>query len=238
MDLKEEEILGDHIAQHWYYRSKAAALLAALDGIEASTALDIGSGSGFFARHLLDHTGIERIDCLDTSYEADTDETRPDGKVIRRRRALAAAMDQVDLAVLMDVLEHVDDDVGLLHDTAERVRPGGHLFVTVPAFGWLWSGHDVFLGHVRRYTLAEMESVFAKAGLTVDRGHYFFGGVFPAAAAQRLVDRIHPGEPGSKLKQHSAVANRLLTAISTAETRVQRFNRLGGLSVVVLGHRP
>ncbi len=238
MDLKEEEVLGDRIGEHWYYRSKSQAMLRALEGVGAATALDIGSGSGFFARHLLENTDLRAIDCVDTSYDQDAVETLADGKIMRRRRNLADAMSEVDLAVLMDVCEHVEDDTELLRATVERVAPGGHVFVTVPAFNWLWSTHDDFLGHVRRYTLPEVEALFDRAGLEVDRGHYFFGLVFPAAIAQRLLDRPDPdAPPASKLASHSPLVNRSLHAVSSFETRVQRWNRLGGLSVVVLGHR-
>ena len=54
--------------------------------------------------------------------------------------------------LLMDVLEHVDDDVGLLRAYAEPARPGTRFIVSVPAFSWLWSAHDEFLEHRRRYT--------------------------------------------------------------------------------------
>ncbi len=239
MDLKEEEILGDKIEDHWYYQSKAKAMERALDGLAVSSALDIGSGSGFFAEHLLQNSDIQQIDCVDTSYEFDCEETLANGKLLRRRRDLNDALTGVDLAVLMDVCEHVEDDTGLLRATAERVAPGGHVFVTVPAFQWLWSGHDDFLGHVRRYTLPEVEALFERAGLVVDSGHYFFGLVFPAAAAQRLVQRRSSDQkPASKLKVYSPVLNGVLKGISTMETRIQSRNRLGGLSVVVLGHRP
>ena len=194
---------------------------------------------GSLPNHLLQNSDIQQIDCVDTSYEFDGEETLANGKLLRRRRDLNDALTGVDLAVLMDVCEHVEDDTGLLRATAERVAPGGHVFVTVPAFQWLWSGHDDFLGHVRRYTLPEVEALFERAGLVVDSGHYFFGLVFPAAAAQRLVQRRSSDQkPASKLKVYSPVLNGVLKGISTMETRIQSRNRLGGLSVVVLGHRP
>ena len=58
---------------------------------------------------------------------------------------------------MMDVLEHVDNDAGLVRHYATKVPSGAHFLVTVPAFRFLWSGHDVFLEHKRRYTLAEIE---------------------------------------------------------------------------------
>lgn len=238
MDLKEHEILGDQVATHWYYRSKAAAMLAALDSVGGTVALDIGSGSGFFAQQLLEHTSIDRIDCVDTSYDVATDLETNDGKVIRRRRRLSDAATAVDLAVLMDVLEHVEDDHGLLRAAADRVRPGGSLLITVPAFNWLWSRHDEFLEHHRRYSLTDLEQLVTRTGLTIVQANYLFGLVFPAAVAQRLLDRARRGEEaGSQLRVHAPLTNRVLTALSMAEIRFQRFNRLAGLSVCVLAQR-
>ena len=52
----------------------------------------------------------------------------------------------MDVALLMDVLEHTPDDLAVLRETAGHVEQGGHVFITVPAFSWLRSMHDRFLG--------------------------------------------------------------------------------------------
>ncbi len=59
-----------------------------------------------------------------------------------------------DLAVSLDVIEHLEDDVGAMRELRRTVAPGGALLVTVPAYQWLWSGHDVINHHHRRYTRA------------------------------------------------------------------------------------
>ena len=87
MDLKEEEILGDQVNTHWYYRAKVAALLRDLNGATRVEVLDIGAGSGFFSRQLLD-AGAARATCVDTGYAQDRDETWH-GKPIAFRRAIA-----------------------------------------------------------------------------------------------------------------------------------------------------
>lgn len=84
MDLKETDILGPDIGQHWYYRSKARAMLHMLKGTSAKTLLDVGAGSGFFSHHLLSHTETARAWCVDISYPADSDASTA-GTVIRKR---------------------------------------------------------------------------------------------------------------------------------------------------------
>jgi hypothetical protein len=142
----------------------------------------------------------------------------------------------------MDVLEHVDDDLGLLRSYADRMRGRGHVLITVPAFQALWSGHDEFLEHRRRYTLRQVEDLVRSAGLRVVRGNYFFGSLLPLVAARRWVDRrrLASGRMGAKseLRLHSARVNTVLTAIHDAERRLFfRFNRLAGLSVFCLATR-
>ena len=85
MDLKEEDILGAGIGGHWYYRSKAAALRRAVGSLAPKRLLDVGAGSGFFSRHLLERTPAESALCVDIGYAADRDD-RVAGKPVRFRR--------------------------------------------------------------------------------------------------------------------------------------------------------
>jgi SAM-dependent methyltransferase len=236
MDLKEQDLLGEDIARHWYYRAKSAALRRLVRGLPNRHILDVGAGSGFFSRELLARTPAREATCVDTGYLEDRDEWVA-GKPIRFRRESREA--DADLVLLMDVLEHVRDDRGLLTDCALRARNRTHFIVTVPAFDRLWSGHDVFLGHERRYTLPEVEALVASAGLEVATGAYFFGLVFPLAAARRLVrGRVPADEPRSDLGRHWAPVNAALFAACRLELPFMRWNRLAGLTVCCLARKP
>jgi 2-polyprenyl-3-methyl-5-hydroxy-6-metoxy-1,4-benzoquinol methylase len=234
MDLKEEDILGADIGRHWYYRSKAAALRRMVRSLGARRILDIGAGSGFFSRHLLAEAGAQSALCVDIGYASDRDDSE-DGKPVLYRRDTGPT--DCDLVLMMDVLEHVDDDRALVHHYAAKVSSGAHFLVTVPAFRFLWSGHDVFLEHKRRYRLGEIETTLRDAGLQVVRGAYYFGFVFPMAAAVRLATR-GATEPSSSLKKHGALTNGILTAMCAAELPLLPINRLAGLSAFVLARKP
>ena len=234
MDLKEEDILGADIGRHWYYRSKAAALRRAVGGLAPRHLLDVGAGSGFFSRHLLERTAAESALCVDIGYPADRDDDVA-GKPVRYRRDTGTT--DCDLVLMMDVLEHVDDDRWLVRHYADKVPSGAYFLVTVPAFAFLWSGHDVFLEHKRRYRLPEIETVMRDAGLEIARGCYYFGFVFPLAAAVRLADR-NTTEPRSSLTTQGALTNRVLTALCAAELPLFPSNRLAGLSCFVLARKP
>jgi SAM-dependent methyltransferase len=234
MDLKEEDILGADIGRHWYYRAKAAALRRAVGDLAPRRILDVGAGSGFFSRHLLAEAGTQSALCVDIGYASEHDDSVA-GKPVLYRRDTGPT--DCDLVLMMDVLEHVDDDRGLLRHYAAKVPSGAHFLVTVPAFRFLWSGHDVFLEHKRRYRLGEIEAVLRDAGLEVMRGSYYFGLVFPLAAAVRLATR-NSGEPKSSLKKHGAITNSLLSAVCTAEVPLFPINRLAGLSAFVVARKP
>jgi SAM-dependent methyltransferase len=236
MDLKEQDLLGEDIASHWYYRAKSAALRRLVRGLPTRHVLDVGAGSGFFSRELLARTPAREATCVDPGYAEERDETVA-GKPIRFRRETPEA--DADLVLLMDVLEHVRDDRELLATCARRVRGGAHVVITVPAFDRLWSTHDVFLGHERRYTLPEVEALVASAGLAVVRGAYYFGLVFPLAAARRLVrGRVPAGEPRSDLGRHWPPVNAALFAACRLELPFMRWNRLAGLTVCCLARKP
>lgn len=238
MDLLEADILGDAIGEHWYYRCKARAVEALVAQPSPGRILDVGAGSGFFSRHLLTTTHATEAVCVDTSYNGDSSETSGSGRVVHKRRSIDSS--DADLVLLMDVLEHVDDDLGLLAHYAAMSPPRSRFLITVPAFQWLWSSHDEFLGHRRRYTARAVRQLARRAGLELDVCHYFFGLVLPLAMPGRLLERLAPpGQPPkSSLRRHHPWVDAALGALCDLELPLMRHNRLAGLSVFCLAHKP
>jgi len=238
MDLKETDILGDDISQHWYYRSKAKAITQLLGKTRPSTILDVGAGSGFFSRYLLDNTTAQEAWCVDISYDNDSD-TLQNEKSIHFRRSIGHI--DADVVLLMDVLEHVDDDVGLLNYYVNKVPRGSRFIISVPAFQFLWSGHDIFLEHKRRYKLSQIENVALSAGLTITKGTYYFGAVFPITATMRIYTRISTSNDvpvRSQLANHNLFVNGTLTTLCSLELPLMRFNRVAGLTAFCLAEKP
>ena len=96
----------------------------------ASVILDVGAGSGFFSRYPLANTAASEAWCDDTGYSTDFDATE-EGKVAHFRRSVGAL--GADLMLVMDVLEHVCDDVGLLADVVSKVPTTTRFLISVPA---------------------------------------------------------------------------------------------------------
>src|SRR5262245_58151974 len=229
MDLKEVGLLGGDEGSHWYYASKARALEQCIGGHRPDQILDVGAGSGFFSKNLLHRTSARSAICVDPGYPEDSSQVHL-GKPIFFRRS--SEVGEADTVLLMDVLEHVDDDVGLLRSYADPARPGTRFIVSVPAFSWLWSDHDEFLDHRRRYTLNQTLRVLVGSGLRPAAGFYFFGTLFPAVAAQRLLRRALGGDapPKSDLRRHHLLTNRVLAGICRLESVVARYNQAFGLT--------
>lgn len=234
MDLKETEILGSTINSHWYYQSKANAVARLLCNEKFSSILDVGAGSGYFSKFLLANSDAKEAWCVDISYERNHD-IYEQKKPIHFRRSIDTS--NANLVLLMDVLEHVDDDVGLLREYVEKTPKGTIFLISVPAFKFLWSDHDVFLEHKRRYRLDQIKDVAKKAGLKVTHGSYYFGAIFPIAATIRLIERLFKKtsrQPRSQLKQHHPITNKLLASLSKAELVIMRKNRIAGLTAFCL----
>ena len=239
MDVKEERILAGEATRHWYYKSKFNALLDILKPFALTDILDVGAGSGVFSKMMIQAGKCEHATCLDPAYPCDRVE-QYHGHSIRFVRSI----DRVNqsLVLMMDVLEHVDDDVSLVRQYIESMPSGSKVLVTVPAFDFLWSGHDVFLGHRRRYTLFSIENCLQTAGLSILRSRFFFGALFPAVFCMRLVNRWQSKhgtlDARSALRQYPPPINRALIYIHDCErVLLFPFNRLAGLTIFCLAEK-
>jgi SAM-dependent methyltransferase len=121
-----------------------------------------------------------------------------------------------DLIVLLDVLEHIEDDVGSLQMLAGKLAPGGRMVLTVPAAPWMWSAHDVAHHHKRRYTAHTLRKTFAAGGFRVRHMSHFNSLLYPLIAAVRLAGRL-AGREGGDDTLPSAPVNALLGALFGAE---------------------
>lgn len=228
MDLKERDALGDSADSHWYYVSKARMVARQLP-TKPREILDVGAGLGWFSRWFLDHGYGERAICVDPGYEAEREEELGAARRISFVRSIERT--EADLILMMDVLEHVDDDVALLREYWDKAPDGAVFVITVPAFNFLWSAHDEYLDHRRRYTRASLAQTIKAVGAEPQQLHYYFGAIFPVAFAVRLLKR-NSNAGSSDMRAAPAPLNTFLTGICGLEALVTRWNRLAGLSVV------
>ena len=140
-----------------------------------------------------------------------------------------------DSIYILDVLEHIDDQVAILKSAQNYLTQSGKILVTVPAFEFLWSPHDEFVHHVRRYTKAGLKKVLEDSGYKVERISYFNSILFPLALIQRLGMRLLNRKLSTHLSTPPAIVNWLFKVIFAQEAWIlKRTNLPVGLSIIAV----
>ena len=121
-----------------------------------------------------------------------------------------------DLIILLDVLEHIPDDVGALQALRSKLAPGGKLVLTVPAMPWLWSAHDEAHHHQRRYTSRKLREALTKSGFKPRHSTHFNTLLFPLIVAARAVGKL-TGREGGDDAMPGRTVNGVLTRVFGAE---------------------
>ena len=129
----------------------------------APAVLDFGAGIGTISRLFKQTTGVPPL-----AVEIDPHQRQVlTERGLRVSPGLYAVTDEsIDLVFSSNVLEHIDDDVSALREIRQKLRPGGHLAVWVPAFPGLWTSLDDRVGHYRRYTRASLQQALVDAGFS------------------------------------------------------------------------
>src|ERR1700744_1561901 len=152
--------------RHWWYRGRRNVLervIADLRLPARARILDAGCGSGRNMLELARHGTVTGVELSSASVALARE--RGVGEVIEGRvLAMPFESGSFDLAVSLDVIEHLEDDLGALRELRRVIAPGGALLVTVPAYQWLWSGHDEITHHPRPSPRRSLQSVAERAG--------------------------------------------------------------------------
>jgi SAM-dependent methyltransferase len=178
--------------RHWWYRGRREVIERVIDGLElppGAPMLDAGCGSGRNMVELARRGPVTGIELSDTSIHLARE--RETGEVIAGSvLEMPFESGRFQLAVCLDVIEHLEDDLGALRELRRVVAPGGSLLVTVPAYQWLWSGHDEVNHHHRRYTQRSLRRVAEQAGWQQVRSTHFNSLLLPVAILLRVLDRF------------------------------------------------
>jgi SAM-dependent methyltransferase len=178
--------------RHWWYRGRRKVLERVVEDLRLparARILDAGCGSGRNMVELARHGTVTGIELAEASVALARE--RGMGEVIAGSvLEMPFEADSFDLAASLDVIEHLEDDLAALRELRRVVAPGGSLLVTVPAYQWLWSGHDEINHHFRRYTRRSLQHAGDEAGWHQVRTTYFNSLLLPAAIMLRVLDRF------------------------------------------------
>ena len=162
--------------------------LVARYAASATTAMDFGAGIGTFS----DSPGLppQSIHCVEPDASARA-------TLAARGFPVHASLEgvdeqSIDFAFSLNVLEHIEDDAAALRHLHTRLKPGGRLFIYVPAFMSLYTSMDRHVGHCRRYRLGELKNRLASAGFDVESSGYADALGFLATLVLKLFDSNEP----------------------------------------------
>jgi SAM-dependent methyltransferase len=179
--------------RHWWYRGRRTVLDGVIGGLglpAGARILDAGCGSG---RNMVELARYGQVSGIELSHASvELARARGVGEVVEGSLLEMPFADaSFELVVSLDVIEHLHDDLAALRELRRTVAPGGALLLTVPAYQWLWSGHDVINHHHRRYTRSSLRAVAERAGWHQVRTTYFNSLLLPVAIALRVLDRFN-----------------------------------------------
>lgn len=192
-----------------------------LAGRSDASVTDVGCGAGGMLEPL---SRYGQVTGIDTSEElVDFCHTRGFNRAqVGSAYELPAPAGSLDLITLFDTIEHVPDDLRALSECRRALAPGGLVFISTPAYQFLYANNDRVAHHERRYTASELRRKLTAAGLTPIKVTYFntllFPAILPAVLAKKLQERFTGPSARTNLSHTLPPAvNRLLAATMGCE---------------------
>lgn len=208
---------------------------------------DIGAGNGYVSRGL-NQAGFETLVIEPGASGIQNARSRGLSPLICATLQDAAfRRESVPAAAMFDVLEHIEDDLGVLRLLHDAIVPGGRMYLTVPSFQILWSGEDDLAGHHRRYTISSLNAPLRAAGFIPEFGTYFFAPLpLPIFLLRSIPSRLgwrkdtDVSRMSQELQPSEGSAVKMLKAVLSVERRtLQRGWRIpAGSSCLVVARKP
>ena len=211
MDAAELKLLTSIEDRHWWYKERRAILARELRNVPGpGMAVDIGAAGGGNTQVLARH-GWQALAIEYSPTAAGVAHSRGVPVIRADARQLPVKSDSCGIVTAFDILEHIHEDYLAAAEIARILRPGGTALIAVPCDMALWSAHDDAVGHVRRYSRAELSELVLKGGLAIERIWSWNVVLRPIVAMRRK------SATGSDLEQLPPIVNGVLNSIIVAE---------------------
>jgi len=246
MDLCEFKVENYGQPRHFWEQAKLCAITRLLDdGGRWQQVLEIGCGDGAVLFALAKRYPRCRFWGVDNAFTPellDFFTRQPDYPPNLELSAEIPGGTVFDALLLFDVLEHIDDDQAFLAQMLPLLRPGATVAVTVPAFQSLFSEHDRFLRHFRRYRKSQLTKLLQKAGLQTVNSGYLFSSLLPLRTLQKWTEKFRK-KTGKVQLQKIGTLNPVWAMLLKLDVRfglfVHQFNlNLPGLSCFAICKKP
>ncbi len=176
---------------HWWFAGKRTLFKRLLRERLAKPGLrilDVGSGTGAVPQDFSQFGWIcatdRSVDAMRFAQQKNVTRT-----AVCDATALPFADGSMDLILAFDIIEHVEDDRGMVEELARVLKPGGAAAIHVPAWPSMWSRHDEVLEHKRRYTRRGLRALLEASTLDIEYLGWASAAILPPAFALRSVRR-------------------------------------------------
>jgi hypothetical protein len=205
MDLREHKIKEKNLDRHPWEEVRSEIIFDIIRREckellkRPATIIDIGCGDVYLTQilsHKMPKAGFYAVDNAFSAEDFRILQSKFKSSNIRLYNSVKEVnipeKAKADLILLTDVIEHIDNDSSFLKylNTLSFVGPETVFLITVPAFQILFSSHDIFLGHYRRYTATLLKNNIKKSGLSAFKTGYFFTSLLLPRVLQKLVEKI------------------------------------------------
>ncbi|MCL1814606.1 MAG: class I SAM-dependent methyltransferase [Treponema sp.] len=174
MDLIEKNKVNPN--RHPWELSRAKCIFNIIKQYSIRAIADIGAGDRFFLEKYY-HRFHAQCYAVDSNYKKFF-EIINNIKCYNNIDGFPKLNTTGSVVLLMDVLEHINDDSVFLKKTLEKIPDDGVAFITVPSFQFLFSEHDVFLKHQRRYTRKRLCTIALSCDCHIESCFYFYFSLF------------------------------------------------------------
>jgi len=148
----------------------------------------------------------------------------------------------VDIVIMLNVLEHIEDDAAALLNVFRLLKPGGYLIIEVPAGSYLYDSYDAELKHFRRYSVIELKRKLKVVGFRVLRQSHLGFIVYPAFVVVKLLNKwLRPRRKSEIVSDHAArTSGSLLVkyAMKVESKHLTKFSLPFGVRALAVARRP
>lgn len=191
-----EELHYDQLAKfeetHWWHLARQRIIVDflrrnfnTLHIPNTAKLLDVGCGTGKMLSLLKSVAEPIGVDYSPRAIEYCI-KKRAGEAILANGSTLPFANESFDVVSAQEVLEHIEDDASALREWSRVLKQNGVLFLTCPAYQWMWGPADKFALHFRRYTASRLKKVVADNGYDIVKASYFNTLLFPGIATIRL----------------------------------------------------